>query len=77
MWEDFQGELQIPGFLTAKNLCFTIWLLTFLIWFLYAIIDLLIRIRNFLTKGELELVWFKYIEYYLLITLLVILVKWL
>jgi len=53
-----------------------LWALSWLVFFVYAVVDLVLRIKLFLLKWQFELDWFKYIEYGLLIMCLMVLLLW-
>ena len=62
--------------LILRLLLLALWALCWLVFFVYAAVDLALRIKLFLMKGQLELDWFKYIEYWLLIMCLTVLLLW-
>jgi hypothetical protein len=59
-----------------RLLLLALWALSWLVFFVYAVVDLILRIKLFLLKWQFELDWFKYIEYGLLMMCLLVLLLW-
>lgn len=70
------AELRGRSMFILRLLLLALWALCWLVFFVYAAVDLALRIKLFLMKGQLELDWFKYIEYWLLIMCLTVLLLW-
>ena len=70
------STLDASNQLNLKSVILLFWFLQWLVFFLRAIVDLFLRIQMFLLKRQLDLDWFKFIEYWLLIMCLTILLLW-
>lgn len=67
------GKTMIEGLKETMNLFWGIYWANF---FIYAVIDILIRIKIFFTKRTLELDWHKYIDYVILVLTLMVIIMY-